>query len=53
MGDKCSESGVVEGIFRFFEVQSASIASCLQKMNFFNLVLASHRGSCYDAQLMF
>ena len=48
MGNKSSGSGVLAGILRFFGVQSASIASCLKKMNFFNLFLASHRLLCYS-----
>ena len=47
-GEQNSGSGVLAGIMRVFEVQSASIASCLKKMNFFNLLLASHRLLCYN-----
>ena len=47
MGNKSSGSGVIEGILRVFGVPSASIASCLKKMSFFNLFLASHRLLCY------
>jgi CspA family cold shock protein len=48
MWNKSRGSRVVDGILRVFGVQSASIASCLKKMNFFNLFLASYRLLCYS-----
>jgi len=43
-GLKTKEQRLKTGVFG---VYSASITSCLKNINFFNLVLASHRLSCY------
>lgn len=52
MGDKCSESGIVDGILKVFWGVVGINSYLFEKDDFFNLFLASHQLLSYNDFLM-